>query len=117
MRDFLCRWPTVARDVEGRPIRVGRHELIPLVRVEQQVRRQASVGTERVSARGSAMVSMRPVAVRLRNGRGEWSVIIRDDTARTVGRLLFVAVSVGCLGIAVRVLRARCRGRSGQGDA
>lgn len=111
MRDRRGRWPLVAREVEGRPIRVDGRELVPLVRVEKHVRRQASVGATRVTARGSAIVHMRPVAVRIPSRIGARPVLIRDETARAIRRLLLMAVFVGYLGITLRVLASRFGGR------
>ncbi|MBL7064460.1 MAG: hypothetical protein ISS49_09700 [Anaerolineae bacterium] len=114
--------PTMGGVVEGKPIRVGTRELVPLVRVTGRVRRQAFVGSDRVGAQGWGFVRMRPVAILERDealalseacpepGRRvegcERRIPIEDKTAQALGGLLLAALVIPLLlALAVRLVR------------
>jgi hypothetical protein len=92
--------------VEGRPIRVGERELVPVVQVETCVRRRAYVGADGLAAGGWGFVRMRPVAVLERGGAVERRIPIRDRTAQLLGGLLLAAFIIPLLlMLAVRLVR------------
>ena len=92
--------------VEGRPIRVGERELVPLVRVESQVQRQAFVGNDRLAGQGRGYVRMHPVAILERSATGERRIPIQDRTAQAIGGLLLAAFVIPLLlALAVRLMR------------
>jgi len=92
--------------VEGKPIRLGERELVPVVRVTSHVRRRAFVGSDRVSAQGWGFVRMRPVAILERDEAGERRIPIEDKTAQALGGLLLAAFIIPLLlALAVRLAR------------
>ena len=92
--------------VEGKPIRLGERELVPVVRVTSRVRRRAFVGSDRVSAQGWGFVRMRPVAILERDEAGERRIPIEDKTAQALGGLLLAAFIIPLLlALAVRLTR------------
>jgi uncharacterized spore protein YtfJ len=88
---------TVIKTVEGRPIRVGERELVPVVRVETDVQRRAFVGAEGLAGTGSGFVHMRPVAILARGEMGERCIPIHDRTAQLLGGLLLAALVIPAL--------------------
>jgi len=96
--------PVTTEVIEGKPIRVGERELVPLVRVTSGVRRRAFVGDEGVDAQGWGFVHMRPVAIKERDGAGERRIPIQDKTAQALGGLLLAAFIIPLLlALAVRL--------------
>ncbi len=92
--------------VEGKPIRLGERELVPVVRVTSRVQRRAFVGSDRVSAQGWGFVRMRPVAILERDEAGERRIPIEDKTAQALGGLLLAAFIIPLLlALAVRLAR------------
>jgi hypothetical protein len=93
--------------VEGRPVRLGQRELVPVVRVESVVQRQASVGAGGLSGGGLGFVHLKPVAIlERRDGAGERRMRIPDRTAQLIGGLLLVGFVIPLLMlVAVRVAR------------
>jgi hypothetical protein len=92
--------------VEGKPIRVGERELVPLVRVEARVQRQAFVGNDRLTGQGRGCVRMHPVAILERSATGERRIPIQDRTAQAIGGLFLVAFVIPLLlALAVRLAR------------
>jgi uncharacterized spore protein YtfJ len=90
---------TVIKTVEGRPIRVGERELVPVVRVETDVR---------LAGEGSGFVYMRPVAVLERSEAGQRRIPIQDRTAQLLGGLLLAALIIPALMLlAERIARRR----------
>jgi uncharacterized spore protein YtfJ len=99
---------TVIKTVEGRPIRVGERELVPVVRVETDVRRRAFVGADGLAGEGSGFVYMRPVAVLERSEAGQRRIPIQDRTAQLLGGLLLAALIIPALMLlAERIARRR----------
>jgi hypothetical protein len=96
------------RVVEGKPIRAGERELVPLVRVEARVRRQAFVGNDRLAGQGRGYVCMHPVAILERSAAGERRIPIQDCTAQAVGGLLLAAFVIPLLlALAVNLAKVR----------
>lgn len=94
--------------IEGRPIRVGDRKLVPVVRVETDVRRRALVGTGGLAGEGSGFVHMRPVAILERGEAGERRIPIPDRTAQLLGGLLLAALVIPALMLlAERIARRR----------
>jgi hypothetical protein len=83
--------------VEGRPICVEGRELVPVVRVEADVRRRAFVGARGLAGEGAGFVHMRPVAILERSGAGERRIPIFDRTAQLLGGLLLAALVIPAL--------------------
>ncbi len=100
------RGPLVSEVVEGKPIRVGERELVPLVRVTGRVRRRAFLGSDRVGAQGWGFVRMRPVAILERDEADERRIPIEDKTVQALGGLLLAAFVIPLLlALAVRLAR------------
>ena len=98
--------PLVSRIIEGEPIRVGERELVPLVRMTAYARRQAFVGSDRLSGQGWGFVHMHPVAILERSQGGERRIPIEDRTARSLSGLLLAAFIIPLLLLlAVRLVR------------
>lgn len=96
------------KTIEGRPIRVGDRELVPVVRVETDVRRRALVGASGLAGEGSGFVHMRPVAILERGEAGERRIPIHDRTAQLLGGLLLAALVIPALMLlAERIARRR----------
>ncbi len=94
--------------IKGKPIRVGARELLPLVRVETHVRRQAFVGGTGLTGRGYCRVRMRPVALVERSEAGEHRIPLQDRTAQVVGGLLLAAFVIPLLlALAVRLAKSQ----------
>lgn len=94
--------------VEGEPVRVAERELVPVVRVETDVRRQAFVGAGGLAGEGLGFVHMRPIAILERSGAGERHMPVHDKTAQWLGGLLLAALVIPALMmIAERVVRRR----------
>jgi uncharacterized spore protein YtfJ len=83
--------------IEGRPIHVEGRELVPVVRVETDVRRQAFVGANRLAGEGTGFVHMRPVAILERGEGGARRIPIHDRTAQLLGGLLLAALIIPAL--------------------
>jgi len=83
--------------VEGRSIRLGERELVPVVRVEADVRRRAFVGARGLASEGSGFVHMRPVAILERSEAGERRIPIPDRTVQSLGGLLLAALVIPAL--------------------
>lgn len=97
--------------VEGKPIRVGGRQMVPVVRVTARGRRRATVGPDRLTGWGWGLVRLQPVAILERSETGERRVPIRDRTAEVLGGLLLAAFIIPLLlGVAVRLARAQRRG-------
>jgi len=86
--------------IQGKPIRVGERELVPVVRVETGIRRRAFVGSDGIAGRGSYLVHMRPIAILERTGTSERRIPIPDRTAQLLGGLLLAALVIPLLMIA-----------------
>jgi len=86
--------------IEGKPIRVGERELVPVVRVETSMQRRAFVGSDGLAGRGSYLVRMRPIAILERAGISERRTPIPDRTAQLLGGLLLAALVIPLLMIA-----------------
>ena len=100
------RGPLMTEVVEGKPIRLGERELVPVVRVTSHVRRRAFVGSDRVGAQGWGFVRMRPVAILERDEAGERRIPIQDKTNQVLGGLLLAAFIIPLLlALAVRLAR------------
>lgn len=94
--------------MEGEPICVADRELVPIVRVETDVRRRAFIGADGTAGEGSGFVHLRPIAVLERSGMGERCIPVRDKTAQWLGGLLLAALVIPALMlIAERVVRRR----------
>jgi len=104
------RNPLTTTIVEGESIRVGERELTPLVRVTAYARRQAHVGSDRLSGRGGGFVEMQPIAILERSKAGERRIPIRDETSQMLGGLFLAAFIVPLLlGLAALLWRLRNR--------
>lgn len=100
------RGPLMTEVVEGKPIRLGERELVPVVRVTSHVQRRAFVGSDRVGAQGWGFVRMRPVAILERDEAGERRIPIQDKTNQVLGGLLLAAFIIPLLlALAVRLAR------------
>jgi uncharacterized spore protein YtfJ len=98
----------VIKTVEGEPIRIGERELVPVVRVETEVRRRAFVGANGLAGEGAGFVHLRPVAILERSGEGEQCIPIQDRTAQLLGGLLLAALVIPALMLlAERIARRR----------
>jgi uncharacterized spore protein YtfJ len=96
------------KTVEGEPIRIGERELVPVVRVETEVRRRAFVGASGLAGEGAGFVHLRPVAVLERSEEGERCISIQDRTAQLFGGLLLAALVIPALMLlAERIARRR----------
>jgi uncharacterized spore protein YtfJ len=87
----------MVKTIEGKPIRVEGRELVPVVRVEADVRRRAFVGTHGVAGEGAGLVRVRPVALVERGEAGERRILIPDRTAQLLGGLLLAALVIPAL--------------------
>jgi uncharacterized spore protein YtfJ len=83
--------------VEGRPIHVEGRELVPVVRVEADVRRRAFVGAGGLAGEGAGFVHVRPVAILERSAAGERRIPILDRTAQLLSGLLLAALVIPAL--------------------
>ena len=100
------RGPLMTEVVEGKPIRLGERELVPVVRVTSRVQRRAFVGSDGVSAQGWGFVHMHPVAILERGEEGERRIPIEDKTAQALGGLLLATLVIPLLlALAVRLAR------------
>lgn len=96
------------KTIEGRPIHVGERELVPVVRVETDVRRRTFVGASGLAGEGAGFVHMRPVAILERDEEGERRIPIHDRTAELLGGLLLTALVIPALMLlAERIARRR----------
>lgn len=92
--------------LEGKPIHVGGRELVPVVRMETEVRRRAFVGADGLAGQGMGFVRLRPLAILERGGAGERRIPILDRTAQLLSGLLLAAFIVPLLLVlAVRLAR------------
>jgi hypothetical protein len=93
--------------VEGKPVRFGQRELVPVVRVESVVQRQALVGDGRLGGGGSGFVHLKPIAILERRvGGSERRIPIPDRTNELIGGLLLLGFIIPLLMlVAVRVAR------------
>ncbi len=100
------RVPLVTRIVEGKPIRVGERELVPLVRMTTYARRRAFVGSDRLDGQGWGFVRMHPVAILERSKGRERRIPIEDKTTQALSGLLLAAFIIPLLLLlAVRLMR------------
>ena len=98
--------PVRSKIVQGKPIRVGERELVPVVRVTAFGRRKAFLGSNRMEAQGWTTVSLRPIAVIERNDTGERLIRIPDRTTQLMGGLLLAAFVIPLLlAVAARLVR------------
>ena len=104
-QDVKKQGPLMTEMVEGKPIHIGGRELVPLVRVMSRVRRQALVGSNRVTGQGWGFVRMQPVALLERSEAGERSIPIQDRTAQTLDRLFLAALIIPLLAAIVLLAR------------
>ncbi|MDY6874611.1 MAG: hypothetical protein SWK90_00175 [Chloroflexota bacterium] len=91
------RNPLEIKVIEGKSIRLGERELVPVVRVTSHVRRRAFVGSDRVGVQGRGFVRMRPVALLERDEAGENHIPIQDKTNQVIGGLLLAAFIIPLL--------------------
>jgi hypothetical protein len=97
----------VSEIVEGKPVRFGHRELVPVVQVESVVERRVFVGDSGLAGGGVGFVHLKPIAIleRLEGGR-ERRIPIRDGTAQLMGWLLLVSLAIPLLMlVAVRAAR------------
>ena len=80
--------PALTEVVEGDPLPVYGRELVPLVRVTSRAKRRASLYKDGLTGQGYGFVHMRPIAVLDRDERHP----IHNQTARTIGWLILVAM-------------------------
>ena len=93
---------------EGKPVRVKDRELVPVVRIETDVRRRAFVGVDGVAGEGLGFVHLRPIAILERSGAGERLIPVRDRTSQWIGGLLLAALVIPVLMlVAERIVRRR----------
>ena len=94
--------------VEGKPIRVGGRELVPIVRVETGMYRRAFVGSDGLAGHGLGSVTMQPVAILERSDVGERRIAIPDRTAQLLGGLLLAGLVIPLLlSVAARLARGK----------
>ncbi len=97
--------PLMTEMIKGAPICVGGRELTPLVRVTSRVRRQALVGSDRLTGQGWGFVRIQPVALLERSEAGERRIPIQDETAQTLDRLFLAALIIPLLATIVLLAR------------
>jgi hypothetical protein len=98
--------PLMTETVEGKPVRVGERELVPLVQVTTYARRHAFIGSDRLAGRGGGFVRLRPIAILERDAAGEHRIPIHNRTARALGGLLLAALIIPLLlALAVHLTR------------
>jgi hypothetical protein len=91
--------------IEGEPIKVGRRELIPVVKARSIVRRQVTFGTESSNGGGGGLVWLQPVEVIERRPDGsEEHVAIPDETWTAIKRMLIGALALPILYFVVATL-------------
>lgn len=78
--------------IEGQPIHVAGHTLIPMVRVRHVVRRLAVVGRDRLAGYGWSGTHLKPIAIVERSPEGERRIPIPDHAERTRVWVLFIAL-------------------------
>lgn len=83
--------------IEGDPLCVQGHKLVPLVRVTGRVKRRAALQSDGVSAKGCGWVHMQPIAVLDRSEHSECYHEIVDQTARRVHLLVLFGLLISCL--------------------
>ena len=94
--------------VEGKPVRVDRRELVPIVRVETGAQRRAFVGSDGLAGQGLGFVTLRPIAILERSDVSERRIPIPDRTAQLLGGLLLAAFVVPLLlSVAARLARGK----------
>jgi hypothetical protein len=92
--------------VEGAPIYVGEHELVPVVCVTTYARRRALVGSDRLAGQGRGLVHLRPIALVERSQAGERRFPIHNRTTQILSGLLLAAFIITLLlAAAVRLTR------------
>jgi len=92
--------------VEGRAIRVGGRQLVPVVRRTVGVQRQAII-SEGVAARGGAFVHLHPVGVLERRGNEERFIPIPDLTQAALVGMLLTGLVVAVLSLLATWLGSR----------
>jgi uncharacterized spore protein YtfJ len=101
------RGPLVTALVEGDPIQLDGHELVPVVRVTSRVKRRAVLRDEGVGGWGYGAVHMRPVAVLERGENSQLRHSIHNESARTIRWLILVAVLIPWLAALLVTLSRR----------
>ena len=93
--------------VEGRPVRFGHRELVPVVEVESVVQRQALVSNRGLMGGGLGFVHLKPIAIlERRDGERLRHMRIPDRTAQLIGGSLLVGLAIPLLMlVAVRMAR------------
>jgi hypothetical protein len=93
--------------VEGRPVRFGQRELVPVVRVESIVQRQALVSDKGLMGGGLGFVHLKPIAVLERcDGEEGRRIRIPGGTAQLIGISLLIGLAIPLLILmVVRVAR------------
>jgi uncharacterized spore protein YtfJ len=94
--------------VEGEPIHVGGHKLVPVARVTTHLRRHALIGSDRLAARGWGFVRMQPIAIVEQSEEGKRHMPIQDKTHQALSGFLLAAFIIPLL-LAVAVHLARKR--------
>ena len=83
--------------IEAPPIHIGDRKLVPVVRVETDVKRYAYTGHDQTSASGYAIRRMRPIRIIEHTPIGERHIPIRNKTSQIINSLLLVALVVPAL--------------------
>ena len=93
--------------VEGRPVRFGHRELVPVVKVESVVQRQALVSNRGLMGGGQGFVSLKPIAILERqDGERLRYMRIPDRNAQLIGGSLLIGLAIPLLMlVAVRMAR------------
>ncbi len=101
--------------VEGKPIRIGSHELIPVVKRRSALRRRVTFGTHNSNGGGGGVVWLQPAHLVVRRPDGSTEQMpIFDVTGETIQKMLMGALMLPIIYLVVAILMfARRRRRPG----
>jgi hypothetical protein len=106
----LIPWKTEL--IEGDPMQINGHELVPVMKARSILRRQVTFGTAASSGGGGGIVWLQPVAVIKRHSDGsEERIPITDETGLAIRGMLIGAMVLPILYLFIASVTAlwRCR--------
>ena len=97
--------PWVTTLVEGKAIKVGERELVPVVKLRSILRRRVTFGTEASRGSGGGLVWLQPQAVLVRQPDGsEQRLAIPDETQAAIQAMLAAVLALPVLYLIVASL-------------
>jgi len=98
--------------IEGDPIQVGSHELVPVVKRRSALRRQVTFGTHNSNGGGGGVVWLQPAHLVVRRPDGSTEQMpVFDATGETIQKMLMGALMLPIIYLVVAILMFAWRRR------